>query len=52
MSGLVAGFAAEGFGRSRDERLVFVLGCAALIAVTVGLVVWRTAQLKAQFPGL
>ena len=52
VSGLVAGFAAEGFGRSRDDRLVFVLGCAALVGVTVGLVVWRTAQLKAQFPGL
>jgi membrane associated rhomboid family serine protease len=52
VSGLVAGFAAEGFGRFRNDRLAFLLGCAFLVAVTVGLVVWRTAQIKAQFPGL
>ena len=50
VGGLVAGFAAEGFGRARNERLTFLLGCAFLMAVTVGLVVWRTAQIKAQFP--
>ena len=49
VSGLVAGFAAEGFGRFRNERLAFVLGCAGLLAATVVLVMWRTAQIKAQF---
>jgi membrane associated rhomboid family serine protease len=52
VSGLVAGFAAEGFGRFRNDRLTFVLGSVGLMAVTIGLVLWRTAQLKAQFPGL
>ena len=46
----MAGFAAEGFGRMRDERLTFALGCAALIAGTVALIVWRTAQIKSLFP--
>ena len=50
VAGLVAGFAAEGFGRFRNERLAFVLGCAGLLAATVVMVLWRTAQLKAEFP--
>jgi membrane associated rhomboid family serine protease len=52
VSGLFIGFAAEGFGRFRDSRATFVLGCVIVIVVTVGLVLWQTAQLKVQFPGL
>jgi membrane associated rhomboid family serine protease len=50
VSGLVVGFAAEGFGRMRNERLAFALGCAGVIAATVMLTVWRTAQIKALYP--
>jgi membrane associated rhomboid family serine protease len=52
VAGLVAGYAAEGIGGMRDERLSFALGCAALLAGTVAMTVIRTAQLKTQFPGL
>ncbi len=52
VAGLVAGFAAEGFGRMRDERLSFAIGCVALVVATVVMALWRTAQLHLQFPQL
>jgi membrane associated rhomboid family serine protease len=52
LAGLVAGYAAEGFGRVRNERAAFVVGCVAILVATVGLVAWRTAQLNVQFPPL
>ncbi len=51
-AGLLAGFAAEGFGMRRYERSGFVVGCVGIAIVTVGLVVWRTAQIHALLPGL
>jgi membrane associated rhomboid family serine protease len=52
VAGLLMGFAAEGFGRYRNERLTFAIGSLAVLAVTVGLVVWRTAEIKLQYPGV
>lgn len=51
VAGLIAGTAAEGIGRIRNDRLTFALGVGAVLAITVGLVVWRTMQLQARFPG-
>jgi membrane associated rhomboid family serine protease len=56
LGGLFAGFAAgavaEGFGPRTTRRAVAIVGFVALGAVTVALVAWRTAQLRAQFPFL
>ena len=52
VAGLFAGYAAEGFGRFRNERVTFALGCVVLAAATVGLALWKTASLHQQFPGI
>jgi membrane associated rhomboid family serine protease len=52
IAGILAGFAAEGFGRAKNERAAFVLGCVGVAAVTVALVVWRTGQIRGEFPML
>ncbi len=52
VAGLLMGFAAEGFGRFRNERLTFAIGSIAVLGATVALVLWRTAEIKQQFPGL
>jgi membrane associated rhomboid family serine protease len=50
VGGLVAGFAAgvvaEGWGSASQRRLILVAGFAALIAVGVGMVVWRTNEIR------
>ena len=50
VAGLLLGYAAEGFGRLRDERLTFAIGCTALIVATVAIALWKTAQIHQQFP--
>lgn len=50
-AGLFLGFAAEGFGRLRNERASFAIGCVALAVATVGLALWKTAAIQQQFPG-
>jgi membrane associated rhomboid family serine protease len=52
VAGLAAGAAAEGFGLTRNARVAFVIGCVILAAATVGLVLWRTAQIRTEFTGL
>lgn len=52
VAGLLLGYAAEGFGRVRNERLAFAIGCIGLAAATVGIALWKTAQLHQRFPGL
>jgi membrane associated rhomboid family serine protease len=52
VAGLFAGFAAEGIGPPPTRRTILVLGFAGLLAVAVGLVAWRTSQLRAGFPFL
>lgn len=52
VAGLLMGFAAEGFGRSSNERLTFAIGSLAVLGATVALVVWRTAEIKQLFPQL
>lgn len=52
VAGLLMGFAAEGFGRSSNERLTFAIGSLAVFGATVALVVWRTAEIKQLFPQL
>jgi membrane associated rhomboid family serine protease len=46
VAGIVAGFALEGFGTRSTRRFVAVVGVAALIAVGVAMVVWRTDQIR------
>ncbi|MGZ5329186.1 MAG: rhomboid family intramembrane serine protease [Actinomycetota bacterium] len=52
VAGLLMGFAAEGFGRSSNERLTFAIGSIAVFGATVALVVWRTAEIKQLYPGV
>jgi membrane associated rhomboid family serine protease len=51
LGGLVAGFAAgmvaEGWGDRRTRRMVLVGGFAAMVAIGVVLVAWRTADIRA-----
>ncbi|MGH2597013.1 MAG: rhomboid family intramembrane serine protease [Actinomycetota bacterium] len=49
-AGLVAGYVVEGTGSASTRRAILVIGTTGLLAGVVGLVVWRTAQLHAQFP--
>lgn len=49
VAGVLAGFIAEGFGPARQRRFVQVAGLAALVAVGIALVVWRTGELRATF---
>ncbi len=46
VAGVVAGFAAEGWGPASQRRVILVAGFAALIAVGVGLVFWRTYEIR------
>lgn len=46
VAGVVAGFAAEGFGSRTQRTLMTVLGFAGLVAVGVALVMWRTADIR------
>jgi membrane associated rhomboid family serine protease len=50
VAGLLVGYAAEGFGRLRDERVTFAISCAALVIATVVIALWKTAQIHQQFP--
>jgi len=46
VAGVAAGFAAEGWGAASQRRAILVGGFAALIAVGVALVVWRTNEIR------
>jgi rhomboid protease GluP len=48
VSGVAAGFVAEGWGSSRQRAVVRIVGLGALVALGVALVVWRTGQIRAQ----
>jgi membrane associated rhomboid family serine protease len=52
LAGGVAGFVAEGTGSASQRRMILIAGFAGLLALAVGLVMWRTAQLRDQFPGI
>jgi membrane associated rhomboid family serine protease len=51
LGGLVAGFAAgmvaEGWGDRRTRKMILVAGTAAMLAIGVVLVAWRTADIRA-----
>jgi membrane associated rhomboid family serine protease len=49
IAGFLAGYVAEGFGTAGQRQIVRVLGLAGLLAVGVGLVVWRTNEIRALF---
>ncbi len=46
LAGVVAGFAAEGFGNRSQRTLMTLVGLGALAAVGVALVLWRTADIR------
>jgi membrane associated rhomboid family serine protease len=48
IAGIVAGFAVDARGSQSTRNAAFALGMLAIVAVTIALVVWRTAQLRAQ----
>jgi membrane associated rhomboid family serine protease len=48
IAGIVAGFAVDARGRESTRNLAFALGMLAIVAVTIALVVWRTAELRTQ----
>lgn len=50
VAGLAAGAVAEGWGSASQRRAILVGGFAALIAVGVALVVWRTNEIRGLFP--
>jgi membrane associated rhomboid family serine protease len=52
VAGLVAGIVAEGWGNRSARTAVTVAGFAALTLGALALAAWRTAQLRADFPGL
>lgn len=47
VAGVAAGFVVEGWGPSGQRAFIRVAGFAALIAIGVGLVLWRTSQIQA-----
>lgn len=47
VSGVAAGFVAEGFGPARQRAAVAALGFAGMIAAGVALAAWRTAEIRA-----
>jgi membrane associated rhomboid family serine protease len=46
VSGVAAGYVAEGFGTARQRAIMRIVGFGALIALGVALVVWRTGQIR------
>ncbi|HZP90644.1 MAG TPA: rhomboid family intramembrane serine protease [Actinomycetota bacterium] len=48
VSGVAAGFVAEGWGSARQRAVVRLVGLGALVALGVALVVWRTGELRGQ----
>jgi membrane associated rhomboid family serine protease len=51
-AGLVAGVVAEGWGRRSARTTIAVAGFAALALGALALAAWRTAQYRADLPGL
>ena len=49
VAGIAAGFVAEGWGSPSQRRVTQIAGFAAIVAVGVGLVVWRTNQIRELF---
>ena len=45
-AGVVAGFAAEGFGRTISKRAVFIAGLTCLLVLCAALTIWRTQELR------
>ncbi len=50
VAGFLAGYALEGFGSRSTRRIVAVVGVAAIVLVGIGLVAWRTEQIRS-LPG-
>jgi membrane associated rhomboid family serine protease len=52
VTGLIGGLAAEGFGRRGSRVPAFVGTMLALVAIGVAVTVWRTGDIRSQFPAL
>lgn len=50
LAGLAGGLAVDGFGRRAQRVPIFATTIVVIVAITVGLTVWRTGQIHAQFP--
>jgi hypothetical protein len=50
VSGLVAGYVAEGSGNLTRRRAILVGGMAGLLVAAGALAVWRTTDIRAMFP--
>jgi len=49
-TGIIGGLAVDGFGRPRSRTQVFVATMVALAVLAVVVTVWRTADIRSQFP--
>jgi len=49
-TGIIGGLAVDGFGRPRSRTQVFVATMVALAVIGVAVTVWRTADIRGQFP--
>jgi hypothetical protein len=49
-TGIIGGLAVDGFGRQRSRTQVFVATMVALAVLAVVVTVWRTADIRSQFP--
>jgi membrane associated rhomboid family serine protease len=49
VSGVVAGAAADGFGDRSSRTLTFVVAVVLIALLAIGLVVWRTGDIRTQF---
>lgn len=52
LAGLAGGLAVDGFGRRSMRIPIFAATIAVILIVAVGLTVWRTGELRSQFPQL
>jgi membrane associated rhomboid family serine protease len=49
-TGIVGGLAVDGFGRRGSRTAAFVATMAALVVIAVAVTVWRTGDIRSQFP--
>jgi membrane associated rhomboid family serine protease len=50
VTGIVGGLAVDGFGRRGSRTVAFVATMAGLVVIAVAVTVWRTGDIRSQFP--
>jgi membrane associated rhomboid family serine protease len=49
-TGIIGGLAVDGFGRRGSRTAAFIGTMAALVVIAIAVTVWRTGDIRAQFP--